>query len=391
MNSTTRIDSITTRRVERLAFQLCPELTHANCHAPPSITTCPVTGHGFHEVTRPWSRLNGTPLRVLITGAAGAIAYSLVFLIGNGNMFGSNQQVILQLLDIPQMSEALKGLHMELLDCALPLVKGIIVTTDLKEAFMGAEVAIFCGAFPRQKGMERKDLLKKNAAIFKEQGMALNEWASRDVKVLVVGNPANTNAYILIKNAPSLPRQNFTALTRLDHNRTLNQISERLKVPVEDIHNVIIWGNHSATQYPDVNQAYVENYPTHGVRCPVRTAINDDGWLHGEFITSVQQRGAEVIKARKLSSAASAAHAIGCHMRDWLMGTKQGEIVSVGLLSQGWYGIPADIVYSFPVQCSEGRWNVVSGLQLDSFSKERMSITTNELLEEKSDAMQFLA
>jgi len=289
------------------------------------------------------------------------------------------------------MMDTLKGVDMEITDCAYPLVSEVLCTSDVKAAFLNVDVVLMVGAFPRQKDMERKDLLKKNAAIFKEQGKALNEYASRNVKVLVVGNPANTNALIAAECAPNLPKENFTCLTRLDHNRAKAQIAQRLRVPVRDIHNVIIWGNHSSTQYPDINHAFVQNFPTPGFKSNVRAAVNDDQWLQNTFISVVQQRGTEIIKARKLSSAASAANAIVCHMRDWLFGTPEGEVVSMGVYSDGSYGVPKGIIYSFPVTCSNGTWSIVQGLVVNEFSKQKMQITAKELLEEKKDAFEFLA
>jgi len=329
--------------------------------------------------------LLNSPIKILITGAAGQIAYSLIFMVANGNIFGPNQPIILHLLDIPSMLDVLKGVEMEIIDCSFPLIKEIIITSDVKTAFLGVEVAILVGAFPRQKGMERKDLLKKNAIIFKEQGKALNDFASRNVKVLVVGNPANTNCLIAMENAPDIPKENFTALTRLDHNRAKSQIALKLKVPVEDIHNVIIWGNHSATQYPDITYSYITNYPVIGMKTNVRSLINDDHWIQNEFISIIQQRGAEIIKARKLSSAASAANAIIDHLKDWLTGTPEGEIVSMAVVSDGSYGIPKGLIYSFPVTCKNGKYTIIQGFPISEFSQKKMDITTNELLEEKKN------
>jgi len=307
-------------------------------------------------------------------------------MIANGNMFGPNKPVILHLLDIPPMAQALKGVEMEIMDCAFPLVRGVVATTDVKTAFTLVDVALLVGAFPRAKGMERKDLLKKNAAIFKEHGKAINDFASRDVKVVVVGNPANTNALIAATCAPNIPAQNFSALTRLDHNRAINQISERLKVPVSAVSNVVIWGNHSATQYPDISYANISS----SFSGNVRSAINDDSWLQKDFITTVQQRGAKIIETRKLSSAASAAHAVVCHVRDWVLGTKRGEFVSMAVMSDGSYGVPKDIIYSFPVTCSQGKWSIVQGLSINDFSSNLMKLTAQELLDEKKDAFSFL-
>jgi len=323
----------------------------------------------------------GEPVRVLITGAAGQITYSLIFLVAKGDFLGPDTPIILHLLDIPFCQEALGGVVLEITDCAFPLVRGVVATTDVKEAFSGIDYALMVGAFPRKEGMERKDLLMKNAAIFKEQGAALDQYAKKTVKVLVVGNPANTNAYLAMTNAPSIPRENFSALTRLDHNRAKAQIAARLGLPIGAVHNVVIWGNHSSTQYPDVSHGYVcgEN----GNKTPIKDAIKDHAWLQGEFITIVQQRGAVIIKARKLSSAASAAKAIIDHMRDWVFGTPEGEYISMAVCSDGSYGVPKDLIYSFPVICKGGKYSIVQGLSIDDFSRSKMDLTAKELEEEK--------
>jgi malate dehydrogenase len=327
------------------------------------------------------------PVRVLVTGAAGQIAYSLVFAIARGDMFGNDQPVILHLLDIPPMMEALKGVVMEIEDTASHLVRGIVATADLEEAFTNINYAILVGAMPRKEGMERKDLLKANCGIFKVQGKALNDFARKDVKVLVVGNPANTNALIAALSAPDLPKENFSCLTRLDHNRGKSQIAKRLNLNVSQVHNVIIWGNHSKTQYPDINHAYVS---TGEGKKPVRAAVEDDAWLQGQFITTVQNRGAAIIAARKLSSAASAAQAIVDHMRDWTQGTPEGEFVSMGVWSDGSYGVAKDLIYSFPVTCRDGKHTIVQGLEIDPFSRGNMQATEKELQEEKEEASSFL-
>jgi malate dehydrogenase len=333
-----------------------------------------------------------TPARVLVTGAAGQIAYSLVFMVARGDMLGPNQPVVLHLLDIPQMTEQLQGVVMELEDCALPLLAGVVATTDVKEAFTGVDYCLMVGAMPRREGMERADLLKANAAIFKVQGKALNDYASKNVKVLVVGNPANTNCLIAQQSAPDLPKENFSCLTRLDHNRARSQIALRLKVNVSQVHNTTIWGNHSSTQYPDVSHAYVTDLPSKGSKTPVVDAVKDEPWLHGDFIKTVQQRGAAVIKLRKLSSAASAAKAIVDHMRDWVFGTPEGEWVSMGVYSDGKsYGIKEGLIYSFPVTCKDGRWHIVQGLSINDFSRDLMKKTEDELASEKDSAMQFLS
>jgi len=323
----------------------------------------------------------GEPVRVLITGAAGQITYSLIFLVAKGDFLGPDTPIILHLLDIPFCQEALGGVVLEITDCAFPLVRGVVATTDVKEAFSGIDYALMVGAFPRKEGMERKDLLMKNAAIFKEQGAALDQYAKKTVKVLVVGNPANTNAYLAMTNAPSIPRENFSALTRLDHNRAKAQIAARLGLSIGAVHNVVIWGNHSSTQYPDVSHGYVcgEN----GNKTPIKDAIKDHAWLQGEFITIVQQRGAVIIKARKLSSAASAAKAIIDHMRDWVFGTPEGEYISMAVCSDGSYGVPKDLIYSFPVICKGGKYSIVQGLSIDDFSRSKMDLTAKELEEEK--------
>jgi len=252
---------------------------------------------------------------------------------------------------------------------------------------LGIDIALLIGARPRGPGMQRKDLLTSNAKIFEGQGKALNQWANKNVKVLVVGNPANTNCMITQMNAPNIPKENFTAMTRLDQNRAVAQIATRLKVPVKNVRNVIIWGNHSKTQYPDVNHAFVSDHPKHGVVTPVRKAINDEKWLNGEFIEVVQDRGAAIIAARKLSSAASAANAAIDHMRTWIMGTPKGEYVSMGVISDGSYGIPKGLCFSYPVSCSNGSWKICQGLKIDDFSQGKLKVTTDELLEEKSQAL----
>jgi len=320
------------------------------------------------------------PIRVLVTGAAGQIAYSLIFLIARGELFGKEQPIILHLLDVTFCQESLHGVVLEITDCAYSVVHGVVATTDVKEAFTDIDYALLVGAFPRKEGMERKDLLEKNASIFKEQGAALNSYASKNVKVLVVGNPANTNALLAMSAAPDIPKENFSALTRLDHNRAKAQIAERLKITVASVHNVVIWGNHSSTQYPDVTHGYVE---IDGVKKSVKEAINDDAYLKGGFITTVQQRGAAIIKARKLSSAASATAAIIDHIRNWVYGTPEGEYVSMAVRSDGSYGIEKDLIYSFPVTCKDGKYTIVQGLEIDDFSREKMKLSEAELLDEK--------
>jgi len=375
------------RRLNTLSRHLESAPTYAS-EVRPGHTECPVTHHDYKNV---YPRLlDNRPVRVLVTGAAGNIAYAIAFAVARGELFGPQVRVALHLLDIAPMADALKGVTMELDDCAFPLLAEVVATTDVKTAFTNVDVALLVGAFPRQKGMERKDLLKKNCAIFEEQGKALDQYASRDVKVVVVGNPANTNAAIAMANAPSIPKKNFSALTRLDHNRAQSQVAKRLGVPVQNVQNVVIWGNHSSTQYPDVNLAYVEDFPAKGIKTPVRPALNDEKWVQGEFISTVQQRGAAVIQARKLSSAASAANAVLNHMQDWLQGTPSGKIVSMAVASDGSYGIPADVMYSFPVTCASGDWKIVQGLKLDEFSRKKLDATLQELQEEKTEAFSFL-
>ncbi|CAI0558976.1 unnamed protein product [Linum tenue] len=321
------------------------------------------------------------PVRVLVTGAAGQIGYALVPMIARGVMLGTDQPVILHMLDIPPAAEALNGVKMELVDAAFPLLKGVVATTDVVEACTGVNIAVMVGGFPRKEGMERKDVMTKNVSIYKSQASALEKHAAAGCKVLVVANPANTNALILKEFAPSIPEKNITCLTRLDHNRALGQISERLSVPVCDVKNVIIWGNHSSSQYPDVNHATVA---TPSGDKPVRELVKDD------FITTVQQRGAAIIKARKLSSALSAASSACDHIRDWVLGTTEGTWVSMGVYSDGSYNVPAGLIYSFPVTCQNGEWKIVQGLPIDEFSRKKLDLTAEELSEEKALAYSCL-
>jgi malate dehydrogenase len=317
-----------------------------------------------------------TPVRVAITGAAGQISYSIIFRIASGDMLGKDQPVILQLLEIPPAMNALNGVVMELNDCAFPLVAGIIPTDDPNVAFKNTDYAVLVGARPRGPGMERSDLLKANAAIFSVQGKALNGNASRNVKVLVVGNPANTNALITLKNAPDLNPRNFTAMMRLDHNRALSQLAEKTNSHTTKIEKMVVWGNHSSTQYPDISYATVEG-------SPAKEKVDDD-WNVNYFIPTVQQRGAAIIKARGASSAASAASAAVDHMRDWALGSN-GRWVSMGVYSAGnSYGIDEGIIYAFPIVCENGEWKEVSGLPVSDFSRARMTATQNELLDEKA-------
>jgi len=321
------------------------------------------------------------PMRVAVTGSAGQIAYSLLFRIASGEMLGAERPVHLQLLEITPALDALKGVVMELNDCAYPLLAGVTVTDDPDVAFRDAEVAMLIGAKPRGKGMERGDLLAENGKIFGPQGRALNEHASRDVRVLVIGNPANTNCLIAMRNAPDLSPRQFTAMTRLDHNRAISQVAEKTGAPVTDIRRVIVWGNHSATQYPDLNHATIAGRPA--------MEQLDAAWVRDAFIPRVQKRGAEVIEARGLSSAASAGYAGLEHVRDWLFGSAEGDWVSMGIASDGSYGIPEGLIYSFPCVCRDGGYEIVQGLDIDDFSRERMDATRREL-EEERDAVKDL-
>lgn len=323
------------------------------------------------------------PVRVTVTGAAGQISYSLLFRIAAGEMLGPNQPVILQMLEITPALEALKGVAMELDDCAFPLLAGIVCTDKAEVAFKDSDYALLVGARPRGPGMERKDLLEANAAIFSAQGKAINEHASRDIKVLVVGNPANTNALIAQRNAPDINPRQFTAMTRLDHNRALSQLAEKTGTTVNDVTNVTIWGNHSATQYPDIHQAKVKSSSA--------MDLVDQDWYESDFIPTVQQRGAAIIKARGASSAASAANAAIAHMRTWALGSAEGDWVSMGVYSDGSYGIAEGLIYSFPCTCANGDWQIVQGLEINAFSQDRMDATEQELLEEKGGVEHLLS
>jgi len=320
--------------------------------------------------------------RVAVTGAAGQIGYSLLFRIANGDMLGKDQPVILHLLDITPALPAVKGVVMELEDCAFPLLAGVVVTDDPKVAFKDADYALLVGARPRTKGMERKDLLEANGAIFTVQGRALDEAASRDCRILVVGNPANTNAYIAMRSAPGLPKKNFTAMLRLDHNRALSQVAARIGKPVEAIDKMIVWGNHSPTMYPDYRFATVAGQS-------VKAMIDDEAWNRDTFIPTVGKRGAAIIEARGLSSAASAANAAIDHMHDWALGTN-GKWVTMGIPSDGSYGIPEDVIYGVPVVCANGEYARVSGLDVDEFSRVRMDLTLKELFEEREGVKHLL-
>ncbi len=323
------------------------------------------------------------PMRVAVTGSGGQIGYSLLFRIASGEMLGPDQPVILQLFDITPSLPVVRGVVMELDDCAFPLLHGVIVTDDVRLAFKDADVALLVGSRPRTKGMERKDLLEMNGAIFTEQGRALSEVASREVKVLVVGNPANTNCLIAMKNAPALKPSNFSAMMRLDHNRALSQIGAKLGKPVSSVKKVIVWGNHSATQYPDLFHAEVDGQS-------VSRLINDEAWVQSTFIPTVQKRGAAIIEARGLSSAASAANAAMNHIHDWIHGTPAGDWVTMGIPSDGSYGIPEGVLFGYPVTCSGGKYSIVQGLNISEFSKARIKATHDELLEERGAVTHLL-
>jgi malate dehydrogenase len=316
------------------------------------------------------------PVRVTITGAAGQIGYATLFRIAKGDMLGYDQPIILQLLDLPQAQGSLNGVKMELDDCAFPLLHQIITTDDPKVAFKDADVALLIGARPRSKGMERKDLIEANGAIFSVQGKILNDYAARNVKVLMVGNPANTNALIAMKNAPDLDPKNFSAMMRLDHNRAIAQIAQKLSEPVRDVKKVIIWGNHSSTQYPDLAHAEIRGRK-------VSELLPDQAWVEGEFIPVVQKRGAAVIEARGLSSAASAANAAISHVHDWILGSEPDNWVSMAVPSDGSYGIPEGVLFSYPVTCSQGRYEIIQGLSISEIGRKHLDDTYRELTEER--------
>ena len=328
--------------------------------------------------------LSKSPMRVAVTGAAGQIGYSLLFRIANGDLLGKDQPVILQLLEIPdeKAQKALKGVMMELDDCAFTLLAGMTAHSDPMTAFKDIDIGLLVGARPRGPGMERKDLLSANAQIFTAQGRALNAVAKRTVKVLVVGNPANTNAYIAMKSAPDLPKKNFTAMLRLDHNRALSQLAAKSGKPVGEIEKLVVWGNHSPTMYPDYRFATIGGQS-------VKAMINDDAWNKDVFLPTVGKRGAAIIDARGLSSAASAANAAIDHVRDWVLGSN-GKWVTMGIASDGSYDIPEEIIYGYPVICTNGEYQMVKGLEIDAFSRERMTHTLNELLEERDGVKHLL-
>ncbi len=323
-----------------------------------------------------------SPVRVTVTGAAGQISYSLLFRIAAGDMLGKDQPVILQLLEITPALKALQGAAMELDDCAFPLLAGIVTTDDPAVAFKNADYALLVGARPRGPGMERKDLLAANAAIFSVQGKAIDDYASRNIKVLVVGNPANTNALIAQRNAPNINPRQFTAMTRLDHNRGLSQLAAKTSTSINNITKLTIWGNHSSTQYPDLHEALVNGKSAMG--------LIDQAWYEADYIPTVQQRGAAIIAARGASSAASAANAAINHVRDWALGTPANDWVSMGVYSDGSYGIDKGLIYSFPVTCKNGDWSIVQGLSVNEFSRAKMQATEKELQEERDAVKELL-
>jgi malate dehydrogenase len=325
-----------------------------------------------------------SPLRVAVTGAAGNIGYALAFRIANGDLFGPDQPVILHMLEITPALKALNGVAMELDDCAFPLLKGMVLTDSAEKAFDGVNWALLVGARPRGPGMERKDLLEANGAIFKPQGAAINKGAASDVRVLVVGNPANTNCLIAMRNAPDVPRERFTAMTRLDHNRAVSQLAQKAGVDVTDVKKVTIWGNHSNTQYPDAFHAEIGGKPAPQV-------INDDNWIRQTFIPTVQKRGAAVIEARGSSSAASAANAAINHVQTWYHGTAEGNWVSMAIPSTGAYGSPEDVIFSYPVTVQNGRYHVVDGLSLSDFDRQMIAATSKELVEERESVTAMFA
>ncbi len=320
---------------------------------------------------------NGSPVRVAVTGAAGQIGYQLLFRIASGQLLGPDTAVHLSLLEIPDATKAAEGTAMELEDCAFPLLAGVDISDDSNKAFDGVNIALLVGARPRQKGMERSDLLEANGGIFKPQGQALAEHAASDIKVLVVGNPANTNCLIAQSNARDIPRERFTAMTRLDHNRAIGQLALKTGAAVKDITNMTIWGNHSTTQYPDILHAKVGGRNAADV-------VNDQQWFENEFIPTVQKRGAAVIEARGASSAASAANAAIDHVHDWIKGTAEGDWVSMAITTDGSYDVPEGVISSFPCTCRGGQYQIVQGLEIDAFSRERIDATVNELNEERA-------
>ena len=325
-----------------------------------------------------------SPIRVAITGAAGNIGYAIAFRIANGDLFGSDTPVILQMLEIPPAMKALEGVAMELSDCAFPLLVDMVLSDDAATAFDGVNWALLIGARPRSKGMERSDLLEANGAIFGPQGRALNGNAADDVRIVVVGNPANTNALIAKHSAPDIPAERFSAMTRLDHNRAISQLATKAGVPITEVKRVAIWGNHSSTQYPDANHATIGD-------APATEVIGDEEWIRKEFIPTVQQRGAAVIEARGQSSAASAANAAINHVQSWYRGTPAGDWVSMSVASTGDYGSPKDVIFSYPVTIAGGKWSVVQGLELSDFDRQMIDATGKELLQEREAVLSMLA
>jgi malate dehydrogenase len=323
-----------------------------------------------------------SPVRVAVTGAAGQIGYAILFRIASGQLLGPDTPVHLSLLEIPAALKAVEGTAMEIDDCAFPLVAGVDITDDPNKAFDGASVALLIGARPRTKGMERSDLLEANGGIFKPQGKALNDHAASDIKVLVVGNPANTNCLIAKSHAPDIPAERFTSMMRLDHNRAIAQLASKAGATVSDITNMTVWGNHSPTQYPDIFHAKVKGQNAAEV-------VSDQEWLENDFLPTVQKRGAAVIEARGASSAASAANAAVDHVRDWVMGTADGDWVSMGIPSDGSYGVEEGVIFGYPVTCSGGSYEIVQGLDLNDFSKSRLDVTVNELKDERETVKQL--
>lgn len=324
-----------------------------------------------------------SPVRVAVTGAAGNIGYALLYRIANGDLFGPDQPVILHMLEITPALKALEGVAMELDDCAFPLLAGMVLSDDANTAFKDINWALLVGARPRSKGMERKDLLDANGAIFSVQGKALNRGAASDIRVLVVGNPANTNCLIAQRNAPDIPAERFTAMTRLDHNRAVSQLAQKANVPVTAVKKVTIWGNHSATQYPDAYHAEIDGKPAAQV-------INDDAWIKETFISTVQKRGAAIIEARGQSSAASAANAAINHVQTWYQGTKPGDWISMAIPSTGAYGAPEGVIFGYPVTVQNGKISVVEGLTLSDYDRQMLAVTSNELEEEKAAVTDIL-
>ena len=323
------------------------------------------------------------PVRIAITGAAGQIGYSLLFRIAHGDMLGSDQPIILQLLDVPQAQQTLRGVAMELEDCVFSMLQKVIITDDPKVAFRDADIVLLIGARPRSKGMERKDLIEANATIFSEHGKQLNEVAARHAKILVVGNPANTNALITMSNAPDLDPNNFSAMMRLDHNRAIAQVAQKLSQQVQDIKKMVVWGNHSGTQYPDLDHAELRGHL-------IRPMLPDQDWVEREFIPTVQKRGAVVIEARGLSSAGSAANAIIAHIHDWMLSSHTSDWVTMSVPSDGSYGIPAGVIYGFPVTCQHGHYNIVQGLPISDLGRKHMEESYRELVEEREHVKQLL-